>query len=548
MKKSFPRSFLEVFSTIVLLISSGTASAATATSHGIDSSQLCALMLADPTAAAKMVLASGDEKKQQLIQEFAELNDRGLLQPLIRQIFIEAHKSGQFPVKIDDPEQLEALSNQFYGMIDATLLDRGYSKHSKGKIYLTWEHLDQQMQSALSAVGAPAPINSYKFMEQFANLSRSAFRRGNLSRPLINGPESFQARDLMMQEATKEITYLTWALYDDTTGARTVDQLISHARRGIKVRMMVDGQTAERPNYKDELRRLESAGIEVIYWRQNDPLKKYIGQHRKMMIVDRNAMIMGGMNPGDVYSHLAGEPHNHWRDTDILVHGSAARDAHNIFARLWNKQVSIHSLAHKQVDYTSARTQTDLFGDEAMALIDHSPDNSIMDPIYLATLFTIRAAKHSVDIENAYVIATPSLKKELIAAIRRGVRVRILSNSSQSVDEPIVSRPIMLTLQELGAEGAEVYLRKGSTLHSKFMIVDNQLAMIGSYNHHPRSLRFEGESVLAIFNGASLARLTQQFDLDIQPSVADRILDPNSVVIPPPYLGGIADHIFFDQL
>lgn len=498
----------------------------------------------------KQIEATDPDKKNEieaaLLTKLAELNDSGKLKVFLSQLIRLANAKGKLPMKIDSEEGLNALVEQFYGMVDATLIDRGLSARAPGKKYITWQVLDQKFQKELSDF-EPSEVTSVEFKKQFSKMTKSALRRGNLSQLLVDGPESFEARRLAILHAKKEITMLTWALYDDATGAMTSDLLIQKAKEGLKVRVMVDAQTARRPHYNLELKKLEASGVEVIYWQLLAPEKMYLGQHRKMLIVDREMVIMGGMNPGDVYSHMAQDSKNHWRDTDVLVRGAVARDAHNIFARLWNGQIKINNLKLKKLEYTAA-LRKDRVGDDLMALVDHSPDNTLIDPIYLGTLFAIRSAKHSVDIENAYVVATPSLQNEIFAAIKRGVRVRILSNSDKSVDEPIVSRPIMLSLKAFAAAGAEVYLRKGSTLHSKFMLVDGQFAMIGSYNFHPRSLRYEGEVSLGVFAGSSVERLNKQFENDINSSVAEKVTDSEQIVLPPAVLNGLPEAVFFDQI
>src|SRR5690606_14702925 len=103
-----------------------------------------------------------------------------------------------------------------------------------------------------------------------------------------------------------------------------------------------------------------------------------------------------------------------------------------------------------------------------------------LDPIYALTVYAIENAKESIDIANAYFILTPALEEALVAALERGVEVRIITNSMQSIDEPMIALPIIQSVAKLAQKGAKVFLKKGQTLHTKMLRVD-QMAWLGSY-------------------------------------------------------------------
>ena len=158
----------------------------------------------------------------------------------------------------------------------------------------------------------------------------------------------------------------------------------------------------------------------------------------------------------------------------------------------------------------------------------------------------IEGATESVDIENAYFINTPGLKDSLLKALDDGVRVRILTNSAESIDEPIITAPILSSLPDLIEAGAEVYLKKGDTLHSKFMTVDGVFSSVGSHNHHPRSQRFEGEMVVNSLDPQLAQSFTNAFEADI--AAADRMHKAEDVKVPDSIFGLLATRYFFDAL
>jgi cardiolipin synthase len=313
---------------------------------------------------------------------------------------------------------------------------------------------------------------------------------------------------------------------------------VEKARQGVDVKVMVDGQVSVKSHHDAPIRFLEDNGVQVVRWR--DPERPYDGQHRKMMIVDGREAVVGGINIGDVYSHKYGEVK--WRDTDALVSGPAVTDGSRLFTRLWNEQ----AVRSGQPILEMPPEPAPLSGGVRSAVVDHVPGPKGDAHILLATMKAIEGATESVDIENAYFINTPGMKDVLLKALSDGVKVRLLTNSAESIDEPLITGPILASLPELVAAGAEVYLKKGDTLHSKFMTVDGVFSSVGSHNHHPRSQRFEGEMVINSLDPALAQSFTQAFEADI--AAATRITSPDQLAIPESPLGALAVRYFFDAL
>jgi cardiolipin synthase len=101
-------------------------------------------------------------------------------------------------------------------------------------------------------------------------------------------------------------------------------------------------------------------------------------------------------------------------------------------------------------------------------------------------------------------------------------------------------------MPDLVKAGAEVYLKKGDTLHSKFMVVDGMYSSIGSYNLHPRSERYEGEMTLNILDKETADNLSKAFKKDID--IATRVQTPEQIVVPENIMTIIPARYFFDQL
>jgi cardiolipin synthase A/B len=502
-----------------------------APSKKVDLEKLITQVLSDPEA----------EKK--LIDTLQFLNATKQLKPALQQLAGAAVESGTLPPM--PKEKVDALVNQASGMIDAQFREHGMTPDTQGAVYVGWPELSAQHLSAVRSTQAPprmagalSLLTDKTFLSELEALQGAKFRDGNSVKPLIDGPASFAERDRMIDNAKDSIHLLSWAIYDDQTGWDTVRKLADRKSQGIDVKVIVDGQVSHGPHHDAPMKFLEENGVPVIRWRDAD--RPYDGNHRKMMLVDGKEAVVGGINIGDVYSHKYGE--TKWRDTDILIQGPAVDDGVKMFADLWNEQAK----SHGQVEMAVPEAKGSVVGNVRSAVVNHVPGPEGDAHITLATMKAIEGATESVDIENAYFINTPGLKDVLLKALNDGVKVRLLTNSSESIDEPLISGPILSSLPDLVAAGAEVYLKKGDTLHSKFMTVDGIFSSVGSHNHHPRSQRFEGEMVVNSLDSNLAASLTSSFEDDI--SKAQRIEKAEDIVIPQSPFNILAMRYFYDAL
>ncbi len=492
------------------------------------------------------------KQEQQLFSTLAALSAAGQLIPGAMMLAELAEKQGALPAGMTPPQK-QALAVQFAGLIDAEIAARGADGSKEGR-FPSWAALSRRHQKAVqntvvppAGPGTPSAFLDARFVGEFEKLTGARFSDNNVATPLIDGPASFAERDALIDNAKKSIHLMTWAFYDDTTGEQTTAKLLAAKARGVDVKIVVDGNVAKKPGHDAMLAKLEAGGVTVVRW--SDPARPHDGQHRKVMIVDGHTAIAGGLNVGDVYSHRAGA--QKWRDTDVKLQGSAVVDCERLFAAVWNTQKKGRNLPIERlrVPRKPPAAVPPTSGKPAAghaSIVNDTPGPKGNANILLAALKAIAGATERIDIENAYLITTPALQQAIVDACARGVKVRILTNSPDSVDEPIVSAPIMKSLPALIEAGAEVYLKQGDTLHSKFMTVDGVYSMVTSYNLHPRSERYEGEMAVNILDTNVTSALTTSFDNDI--AAAKHIKKASDVVVPTSALSIIASRFFFDQL
>lgn len=506
--------------------------------------QAIATQKIDPLTILDLSQKETTPQEQELIRTWADMVEQGSLKSNIVQLVAQL-KVSQTPIAATlqnmPASQIEYATQMLTVSIEAVVKMRGLTSDSRRATYHEWSDLSARMIEQINS--------SLPGANHVLDLAGSSWIKTEKAEILKDGPASFTKRDQFMKNAKDSINVLTWSIYDDLTGIQTVDLLIQKKKENpkLKIRVIVDGQVARTPGHGEQVMRLEKSGIEVIRWFSKD--LTYVGQHRKMLVVDNIHMITGGLNFGDVYSHKNPKVPG-WRDTDVYIKGAGAQQGNRLFAKIWNDQLKEQTQLKYELMDENEFPIDDKKSNQGVeiSLINHDPRLSENgSTIMLTILKAIREAKSSIDIENAYIILFPALKSEIKAAIDRKVKVRVFTNSGQSVDEPVVSIPILRSAHELTSIGAEVYLKKGTTLHSKVLVVDASLSMIMSYNLHPRSERLEGEMAVVIRDRQFAKAMHDLVTVDTN-TLGTRIRSLSDIQIPNSPVSVPTLRIFFDML
>ncbi len=412
----------------------------------------------------------------------------------------------------------------------------------------SWESIAQDIDKELNlARCSDTDCESYE--SDLASVANTVVAKADALEILPN-LRSFELRKELITKAERSIHIFVWGIYDDETGTAFATQLLDVLARNpdIDIRIVVDGNMANLKGRKilKALDKKSLGKIKIMKWKS----KKYRanGNHRKMLIVDGKDVIVGGMNIGNVYSHLATD--KGWRDVDIYIKGEkAAEVAGNQFAKIWNRQIVEFPKLEKKLGMMATIETDQVHEGTSVIFVDQHPGSAVENAyhnIHTSIVKLLRDSKETVDIENAYFIMDPIIKKEIEKVIKRGVKVRIYTNSDKSVDEALVSMPVMHSARDAVTMGAKVYLRTGTTLHSKYMIIDKKITMIGSFNLHPRSLRFDAENVAVVFDNTFAEKMTSHFEEGI--TEAKYFDDPKLFKIDWTLIGLLTKSFYFDFL
>ncbi len=412
------------------------------------------------------------------------------------------------------PAQRDAIEQEFdkrYGMQFGTLLSAIHDDFSGAEL--------QRALDALQAGRSGAPrVGSQAFEKLLDQVTDSKLRQNNSTELLLDGTESFAARRNLIRGATHSIYMQTFIFNDDGTGWDLARELSMRAQEGIDVRVIYDGIGSLRAD-EAMFDYMRENGVQVLEY--GDPVNQFWDLndrwHEKHLIVDQEVSIEGGMNIANEYalggsgrlvfsrSEKAEEP---WRDVDVRLQGPVVQDTVNAFRRNWE------SLTGETIALSNhPRTWTpEKQGTTPVRFIQHRPDEEGDQNTRNAHLQAIRSAQDSILIENAYFLPPGDLRNALLNAARRGVKVRVMTNSRESNDIGIVSDAARYFYDDLIEAGVEIYEKHGGTLHSKTMTVDGTYSIVGSVNLNGRSQWRDSESMAAISSESTARKLEQRFE------------------------------------
>lgn len=412
-------------------------------------------------------------------------------------------------------------------------------------------------------------------------------------RLLVTGQEAFAARAALAELAEHTLDLQYHLITRDDAATLLLQRLLRAAQRGVRVRLLVDDIDAAlpesdlaalslHPNVQVRLfNPFRSRGeVSRLLELMGDPKRLNRRMHNKLWIGDNAAAVIGGRNLGAAYFDTS--PHEGFADLDLLVAGPVVREASISFDSYWNSQWAVplalvvtlpadpaqvlHDLdaratAYQSGEYVRLLRDTEFgrklrYGPLPMAsapariLVDPpgtNGDTSVKasgsigdasspssDPrtIFRTLRAAVTTAKHEVIMVTPYLVPSELSLPVLCSLTKRGVAIRVLTNSLASTDVPAVHsayaryRPRLLAcgvqLFELRpASAAEAATRRrlssGGSLHAKAIVVDRHWVLMGSMNLDPRSRRLNTEVALQTDSAAIGGQLATLFDESITP-------------------------------
>ena len=385
-----------------------------------------------------------------------------------------------------------------------------------------------------------------------------------------------------IDSSTRSIDLQTFLWHDDKAGLSILRHLVAAADRGVRVRLLVDDtftvshaeeiwDVDHHPNIEYRIYNPFRHRPDSLAMRQLLNLAEFgrvdHRMHNKSLIVDNRVAVIGGRNLGDEY--FGSHEESNFRDMDLLCGGTHVADLSKLFDQFWNNRWSVDEevilkgsrdrMNHEEFDAwleanaelrinegaverrrqwldvvndsvpTSFEVVADLPAPHDPALAEEMPNQLSARLVKL-----LERAKKEIILVTAYLIPTKELEEAVERAEKRGVQVRVLTNSIRSNNHLAAHSFYRKHLHRLVEHGADVHEMRAMAkdrhvymetpigtkqlgLHAKFIIVDDELAYVGSANLDARSLKLNTEMGLIIRSGEFNRRLRELIAIDFHP-------------------------------
>jgi cardiolipin synthase A/B len=326
---------------------------------------------------------------------------------------------------------------------------------------------------------------------------------GNSAEILNNGDAIMSGMAAAIREAKVTVNLESYIFKNDKAGEMFAQPLIEAARRGVEVRVLVDGTGSSHSG--PILDRMRQAGAKVYVFHPIGLWSLYnIGwrTHRKILVVDGTVSFTGGFCIADNWLGDARNP-KEWRDMMVRVTGPVSAQMQAIFSQDWTYTTG-EILAGEKFYPRLAPAGTV----EAQGIKVSRGDSSSLASIFYVV--AIKSAEKSIHIQNAYFVPDPQIRQALIDAAKRGVDVRIMV-PGRHIDMPLVRMASRLHYGELLQAGVHILEYNRTMMHQKGAVIDGLFSTVGSINFDGRSLRANEEDSLAFYDRDFAARLEATF-------------------------------------
>ncbi|KNZ30824.1 MAG: cardiolipin synthetase [Methylibium sp. NZG] len=364
---------------------------------------------------------------------------------------------------------------------------------------------EKQLEQRIERVHA---LDDPRFRHELGVLLGPPFIAGNRHTALENGDRIFPAMLTAIRGARTSITFETYIYWAGDIGAEFAEALAERSRNGVKVHVLLDWVgSAKVPD--SFIENMVSAGVELRkfhppHWSKLGRLNNRT--HRKLLVVDGRIAFTGGVGIAPQWTGNAQSP-AHWRDSHFQVEGPVVAQMQAVFLDNWIKVTGdvLHGPAYFP--------ELALVGDELAQIFSSSPSGG-SESMQLMYLLSVTAASRTIDLAAAYFVPDTLTSNALVAAMRRGVKLRIVV-PGEHIDSDTVRNASRARWGPLLEAGALVAEYAPTMFHCKVMIIDGLLVSVGSTNFDNRSFRLNDEATLNIFDLGFAAQQTATFEADL---------------------------------
>ena len=350
------------------------------------------------------------------------------------------------------------------------------------------------------------PPHHRPLVKMLQNTAHAVPLYGSRLTPYIKGEEKMNALLEAIHQAKHHIHIQYYIFMDDRTGCRLRDALIEKAHQGIIVRILYDDMgchSVQKPFFEQ----MRQEGIDIRpFLHVHFPVfssKFNYRNHRKIVVIDGCVGFMGGMNIADRY--VDGTSWGTWRDTHLRIEGAGVAGLQASFLSDWSattkQNISAEEYYPQMPSYTT----------NILQVVSGGPFGK-WRTLLQADSFAITRAHHHIRIQTPYYLPSDVLNSSLQEAALAGIEVELML--PERSDVKTVNLASHSFLDDMIKAGVKILFYQPGFLHSKLLLIDDDLTVLGSANMDFRSFEHNFEVNAFIYDKDFTAQMIRIFEQD----------------------------------
>jgi cardiolipin synthase len=360
-------------------------------------------------------------------------------------------------------------------------------------------------------VSTPLRPDSDEFLHVIQSTCQAAIHRQNKVDIFTNGAQFYPAMRDAIMSAQGSVNMEAYIFTPGEAADMLVSAMVERAQAGVEVRLVLDAIGSSSMGGKTA-RRLREAGCRISFYQ---PIRWYRlhrlnnRTHRELLVVDGRVAFTGGAGVADWwYKPVKGKPT--WRDTMARIEGPIVAALQGVFVENWLECCGEILTSPRHWPALQAAGPA-----EAMLVKSSPSDRATVSRVVFQML--IEGAVTCVDISTPYFLPDRSMRRAILRAAQRGVRVRVIVPGNHS-DQRLVRLASRRMFRELLEGGVRIYEYRPSMTHVKALMVDEAWVVLGTTNVDNRSFEHNDEVNVAFREASLTARVRRDFEADLAAS------------------------------
>ncbi len=306
----------------------------------------------------------------------------------------------------------------------------------------------------------------------------------------------------------KKFIFMEYHAIEDSVAWKGIEEILEEkAAAGLDVRVFYDDMGSIGFVSKEFMEKLRRKGIQCKVFNPLIPILNVFmnnRDHRKITVIDGKVGFTGGYNLANEYFNLT-HPYGEWKDSGIKLTGDGVRSLTLIFLEMWN---ATQREQEDPIPYLLKSAYRSAEAGFVQPYADSPLDGERTgENVYLNM---IKGAKKYVYITTPYLIISDEMQRTLTLAAKSGVDVRIIT--PRIPDKPLIYKVTRSYYAGLAAEGVRIYEYTPGFIHSKQMVSDDEVAVVGTINLDFRSLYLHFENACWFAGCRAVAEVRHDFE------------------------------------